>query len=33
VLQTALSPDKGTVLFIVSSLAIHQNDPLFALGA
>lgn len=33
VLQTALSPDKGTVLFIVSSLAIHQNDPLFAVGA
>ena len=33
VLQTALSPEKGTVLFIVSSLAIHQNDPLFALGA
>ncbi len=33
VLQTALSPGTGTVLFVVSSLAIHQNDPLFALGA
>ncbi len=33
VLQTALSPDEGTILFIVSSLAIHQNDPLFAVGA
>jgi predicted deacylase len=33
VLQTGLSPDHGTVLFIVSSLAIHQNDPLFAVGA
>jgi predicted deacylase len=33
VLQTALSPDQGTILFIVSSLAIHKNDPLFALGA
>ena len=33
VLQTGLSPDKGTVLFIVSSLAIHENDPLFAVGA
>jgi predicted deacylase len=32
-LQTGLSPGKGTVLFIVSSLAIHQNDPLFAVGA
>jgi predicted deacylase len=32
VLQTATSPDKGTVLFIVSSLAIHANDPLFAVG-
>jgi predicted deacylase len=32
VLQTGLSPDKGTVLFIVSSLAIHENDPLFAVG-
>lgn len=33
VLQTALSPNNGTVLFIVSSLAIHENDPLFAVGA
>jgi predicted deacylase len=32
VLQTGLSPDQGTVLFIVSSLAIHENDPLFAVG-
>ena len=33
VLQTGLSPGKGTVLFIVSSLAIHESDPLFAVGA
>jgi len=33
VLQIAFSPDKGTILFIVSSLAIHHNDPLFAVGA
>ncbi len=33
VLQTALSPGPGTVLFIVSSLAIHTDDPLFAVGA
>ncbi len=33
ILQTGHSPDHGTVLFIVSSLAIHQNDPLFAVGA
>lgn len=33
VLQTGLSPDKGTLLFIVSSLAIHPGDPLFAVGA
>ncbi len=33
VLQTGLSPGEGTVLFIVSSLAIHENDPLFAVGA
>jgi predicted deacylase len=33
VMQTALSPGEGTVLFIVSSLAIHENDPLFAVGA
>jgi predicted deacylase len=33
VLQTAISPVGGPVLFIVSSLAIHPNDPLFAVGA
>jgi predicted deacylase len=33
VLQTAPSPSDGTVLFVVSSLAIHENDPLFAVGA
>jgi predicted deacylase len=33
VLQKGLSPGDGTVLFIVSSLAIHANDPLFAVGA
>ena len=33
VLQTAVSPGKGIVLFIVSSLAIHANDPLLAVGA
>lgn len=33
VLQTAISPVSGPVLFIVSSLAIHANDPLFAIGA
>jgi predicted deacylase len=33
VLQAALSPGEGTVLFLVTSLAIHQDDPLFALGA
>jgi hypothetical protein len=33
VLQTGLSPGEGIVLFIVSSLAIHKNDPLFAVGA
>ena len=27
------SPTNGTVLFIVTSLAIHPNDPLFAVGA
>jgi predicted deacylase len=32
ILQTVLSPGSGTVLFIVSSLAIHPNDPLFAVG-
>lgn len=33
ILQTALTPNPGTVLFIVSSLAIQENDPLFAVGA
>ena len=33
VLQTGVSSGAGTVLFIVSSLAIHWNDPLFAVGA
>ena len=33
VLQTAVTPNTGTVLFIVSSLVIHENDPLFAVGA
>ncbi len=33
VLQTGVSPGDGTVLFIVSSLVIHENEPLFAVGA
>lgn len=33
VLQQALSPADGRVLFIVSSLAINENDPLLAVGA
>ena len=33
VLQTAVSPAGGHVLFIVSSLAINQVDPLLAVGA
>ena len=33
VLQTALSPADGVVLFLVSSLAINKNDPLLAVGA
>lgn len=33
VLQTALSPADGVVLFIVSSLAINKTDPLLAVGA
>jgi predicted deacylase len=33
VLQTAGSPADGHVLFIVSSLAINQADPLLAVGA
>ncbi len=32
VLQRGLSPGTGTVLFIVTSLAIHVNEPLFAVG-
>lgn len=33
VLQKAVSPADGCVLFIVSSLAINDNDPLLAVGA
>jgi len=33
VLQTALSPADGRVLFLVSSLAINKRDPLLAVGA
>lgn len=33
VLQTAISPADGVVLFLVSSLAINRNDPLLAVGA
>jgi uncharacterized protein len=33
VLQTAVSPADGVVLFIVSSLAINKADPLLAVGA
>ncbi len=33
VLQSAISPADGIVLFIVTSLAINQNDPLLAVGA
>ncbi len=33
VLQTAVSPSDGVVLFIVSSLAINRTDPLLAVGA
>lgn len=33
VLQTALSPGDGRVLFIVSSLAMNRTDPLLAVGA
>jgi predicted deacylase len=33
VLQTAVSPADGHVLFIVTSLAINQGDPLLAVGA
>ncbi len=33
VLQTALSPADGRVLFLVTSLAINNGDPLLAVGA
>jgi len=33
VLQAALSPARGRVLFIVTSLAINKADPLLAVGA
>lgn len=33
VLQTAISPADGRILFIVSSLAINRTDPLLAVGA
>lgn len=33
VLQQAISPADGHVLFIVSSLAINETDPLLAVGA
>jgi predicted deacylase len=33
VLQSAISPGAGRILFIVSSLAINKNDPLLAVGA
>lgn len=33
VLQKAISPAAGQVLFIVSSLAINKTDPLLAVGA
>lgn len=33
VLQTANSPADGVVLFLVSSLAINETDPLLAVGA
>jgi predicted deacylase len=33
VLQTAVSPAEGHVLFIVTSLAINPSDPLLAVGA
>ncbi len=32
-LQTAISPADGVVLFIVTSLAINETDPLLAVGA
>jgi uncharacterized protein len=33
VLQTAISPADGVVLFLVTSLAINETDPLLAVGA
>jgi hypothetical protein len=33
VLQSALSPADGVVLFLVTSLAINKGDPLLAVGA
>ena len=33
ILQTAVSPADGVVLFIVTSLAINKTDPLLAVGA
>jgi predicted deacylase len=33
VLQSAISPADGRILFIVSSLAINRTDPLLAVGA
>jgi hypothetical protein len=33
VLQRAISPADGRVLFIVTSLAINNTDPLLAVGA
>jgi uncharacterized protein len=33
VLQTVIAPESGTVLFLVSSLAINKNDPLISIGA
>ncbi len=33
VLQEAIAPADGCVLFIVASLAINDNDPLLAVGA
>jgi uncharacterized protein len=33
VLQTAVSPAQGVVLFVVTSLAINNTDPLLAVGA
>ena len=32
-LQTAVSPADGSVLFLVTSLAINKGDPFLAVGA